>query len=117
MSDAADTSAEAVERLAADIAAAFAKVEEWPERRGGAGFLDLLALRNMAPDTAATLRALLAERDALREALLTVASRHQGGHSEAGEVIAIALGLPFPLRMPAIDAARAALNSTKGTQP
>jgi hypothetical protein len=104
MSDAADTSAEAVERLAGALDRALLY-------DGGGEYSTL------PEDAAATLRALLAEREAMREALLTVAPRHQGGHSEAGEVIAIALGLPFPLRMPAIDAARAALSSTKGTQP
>jgi Tfp pilus assembly protein PilV len=51
----------------------------------------------------------MARASALTKALLEVAPRHQGGHSEAGAAIAEALGLPFPLRMAAITEARAAL--------
>lgn len=34
-----------------------------------------------------------------RAALFIVAPHHQGGHSEAGAVIADALGVPYPIRV------------------
>ena len=61
MTDASTTGA--VERLAGDLQTAYSLVAEWPENKPD-GFMNLLALRNMVPEAATTLRALVAERDA-----------------------------------------------------
>lgn len=64
---------ELVERLNA----AYQEVAEWPEKRMpgvdittlGEGFSDLLRLRNIVPEAADAITALIAERDALAKAL------------------------------------------------
>ena len=94
MSDAADTSAEAVERLLRALDRAFLY-------DGGGEYSTL------PEDAAATLRALLAEREAMRADLACLVALHDNNAEEDdGEAWA-----------PVLDAARAALSSTKGTQP
>lgn len=39
-----------------------------------------------------------------REALFMAAPSHQGGHSAVGGAIADALGVPFPITVPALEA-------------
>ena len=53
-----------------------------------------------------------------REALFMAASSHQGGHSNVGVAIADALGVPFPITVPALEAkAKAEGFDTKALWP
>ncbi len=46
---------------------------------------------------------LRAEVERLRKALFMTAAHSQGGHSESGMVVAKLLGVPFPVRMKALE--------------
>lgn len=72
---------EQVKELVERLTAAYEKVAVYPEHRMrsgavqelGEGFMDLLALRNLAPKAASALTLLAQEREELRGALKTIA--------------------------------------------
>lgn len=73
---------------------AVARVIEERDRLGG----QIAALEQKVILLSASLRQADARVAELEMALRAVAPHHQGGHSECGQIIAEALGIPFPIR-------------------
>lgn len=110
--DTCGEAADEIERLNAALASRDKKIERLTEELSdlqtmfsanhtawGKALEDAEASEALAATAARELDEARAEVERLRKVVFIVAPSHQGGHSRTGDVIAEALGVPFPVRM------------------